>query len=158
MPLYRFEDRDWSVEHLVQARCDSEALSMAREWATEWVDNSIREDAGHSGQSIACVVSVYRLDVDYELEELDGEVIELPEGELVDVVAELVRPLYRACGGGVAEDPEDDHDWRQVSAVGHGGGVRVHYDCTRCGAHRVRDTWAPNGRGGHCLSDRVFVD
>lgn len=37
---------------------------------------------------------------------------------------------------------EDEHDWRQVEAVGHGGGCVRHDRCRHCGAERRIDTWA----------------
>lgn len=40
------------------------------------------------------------------------------------------------------------HDWEDVAALGHGGGVIVRERCSHCGVIRVTDTWAQRPDNG----------
>lgn len=71
-----------------------------------------------------------------------------------------VHPRAPQCGGG------DEHEWcsphglvgglRENPGVhGHGGGVVMTEVCARCGAYRVRDTWAQDPATGELVGESV---
>ncbi len=112
---------------VITASSDDEARRIARKWATEWVSIDDRIEAARIGAPIRCEVVIYDED-----------------GEEVDTVIEKVEPLYPTCVDGT-----DNHDWRQISGILHGGGIRMEDYCARCKARRIIDTWAEDGRGGY---------
>jgi hypothetical protein len=50
-------------------------------------------------------------------------------------VSEVVHPLPPTCKGGGT-----DHDWKQTGVWGHGAGVAIQEECTKCHARRIEDT------------------
>ncbi|MDR7492169.1 MAG: hypothetical protein QN122_12055 [Armatimonadota bacterium] len=158
------DDADFDYLEL-EALDDDAAIARGREWATEWVDTSMRAAAGReSGQPITCRAWLYRLD---SIDDFLAADYRAREASLVAEIEEVVQPLYVACDGGLTDDPEE-HAWvapyQFVGGVpenpgvwGHGGGVVVREVCRRCGALRIVDTWADDGRGGHCRAERLLA-
>jgi hypothetical protein len=106
--------------------------------AQKYVDGG---DWGDSTETTFVSVCVTPLDE-------DGE----PNDDEQECITISVDPEEPECSGG-------EHDWQSPHELvgglkenpgvyGHGGGVIITEVCSRCGAYRIRDTWAQNPENG----------
>jgi hypothetical protein len=110
--------------------------TSAREAARQYVDDG---DWGESDTTMWVHVHVWPAGGDAD----DSERIRIE-----------IEPDEPAC-----ESDEGEHDWQNPielvggirenpGVFGHGGGVKIHEVCVRCGAFRVTNTWAQDPETG----------
>jgi hypothetical protein len=131
--MKRYKMWDEGASEIIEAEDMGDAKAQAEEWIRdgEWGDVT---------ETLYLRANVAELDDDDNVVDQDSVTVTL-------------QPQEPDCEDGQPHDWTSPHDIvgglaDNPGVFGHGGGVRIHEVCSRCGLRRVTDTWAQDPSTG----------
>ena len=108
------------------------------DWASCWND-----EANQNKKSVIISYILYQLPDTTDI--LDGDMpSNIDDCEVIeDTTIEIHPDLFDRCG----KSDDGGHVWKELSTIGHGGGVITKHECVDCGLIETYDSWASDNNG-----------